>query len=131
MNKQPVNLSIKLNDTDPVYRQIADALRRLLVEHKLEPGEMLPPVRELALDLALNFNTVAQAYRILAQEGWLDLRRHRGAQVLNRATPLAGNVEEESFLRRLHELIAQAKAGGISAKRIKRELQTIIKGLEP
>jgi DNA-binding transcriptional regulator YhcF (GntR family) len=68
-----------LHSPIPLYRQIADAIRTLLVAGTLVPGDILPPVRRLAIDLGLHFNTVAEAYRALALEGWLDLRRGRGA----------------------------------------------------
>ena len=56
-----------------VYRQIVDGLRIALVGGELAPGDALPSVRRLALDLGVNFNTVAQAYRALAKEGWLEI----------------------------------------------------------
>jgi DNA-binding transcriptional regulator YhcF (GntR family) len=58
---------------------IADGLRALLVHGAFKTGDRLPTVRQLAIDLTVHHNTVAQAYRLLADEGWLDLRRHRGA----------------------------------------------------
>ena len=63
----------------PAYRQIADAIRRHLVAGHLAPGALLPTSRQLALDLGVHFNTVAEAYRVLADEGWLELKRRRGA----------------------------------------------------
>ena len=73
-------LRIALTANAPAYRQIVDAVRAVLVGGALRPGDQLPPVRQLALDLGVHFNTVAEAYRILAGEGWLDLRRQRGAE---------------------------------------------------
>jgi GntR family transcriptional regulator len=71
----------------PAYRQIADSLRRHLVEGHLKPGALLPPIRQLAVDLGVHFNTVAQAYRLLSEEGWIDLKRRRGALVIERGRP--------------------------------------------
>ena len=64
-------VAINLSSPTPVYRQIAHDLRRHLVEQRLKPGDLLPPIRQLALDLGVHFNTVALAYRLLADEGWL------------------------------------------------------------
>ena len=50
----------------PLVRQIVDQLRVPLVDGSLQPGTVLPPVRRLATDLAVHFNTVAEAYRQLA-----------------------------------------------------------------
>src|SRR5512135_816330 len=84
----------------PAYRQIADALRLHLVAGRLREGEQLPAVRVLAVELGLNHNTVAEAYRILAEEGWLDLRRGRGATVVERPRPRATPESHARFSRR-------------------------------
>src|ERR1700733_7254942 len=55
------------------YRQIADQLRTLIVEGVLRHGDSLPPVRRLALELGVHFNTTAEAYRALAEEGFLEI----------------------------------------------------------
>jgi GntR family transcriptional regulator len=107
----------------PAYRQIANALRALLVAGEFRPGDPLPTVRELALDLGVHHNTVAEAYRILADEGWLDLRRRRGVTVLEREVPRAPPEAGAGFKRRLHELVAEARAGGISLHEIAAELR--------
>ena len=91
----------------PAYRQIVDALRARLVAGDMQPGDLLPPVRQLALDLGVHFNTVAEAYRVLAEEGWLDLKRRRGAMVLARKMPARPDSDRsEHFNRRLRELVA-------------------------
>ena len=123
-------LKINLASEVPVYRQIVDALRPLLVEGKLTPGDLLPPVRQLAADLGVHFNTVAEAYRLLAEEGWLDLRRGRGAAVVDRKTPRANAAVVDGFSQRLRELIAEVRAGGVSSKAIARELRHLAEGLE-
>ena len=67
-------LHIDSESGTPVYRQIVDGLRVALVNGDLLPGDPLPAVRRLALDIGVHFNTVAQAYRELAREGWLNIR---------------------------------------------------------
>ena len=116
----------------PAYRQIADGLRRHLVEGQLKPGDLLPPVRQLAMDLGIHFNTVAQAYRVLGDEGWLDLRRRRGAMVLERGRPTKpdrGRVE--GLLRRLDELTAELRTAGVPQARIATALRRLARDLEP
>src|SRR5215467_13351648 len=104
-------ITIDLNAPIPVYRQIVDAMRHLLVNGTLKPGDQVPTVRQLAIDLGIHFNTVAQAYRLLAEEGWLDLKRHRGAVVLDRRTPAAPpKGKRQQSLQRLAELIAQLQS---------------------
>ena len=85
-----LRVSLDLDSPTPAYRQIANDLRRHLVEERLKPGDLLPPIRQLALDLGVHFNTVALAYRLLADEGWLELKRRRGAD-RDRAERAAGD----------------------------------------
>lgn len=131
MSTQPTLLQIDLSSGIPAYRQIVDALRTHLVNGGLQPGDLLPPVRQLALDLGVHFNTVADAYRVLAEEGWLDLKRRRGAMVLARGVPTpADPARGESFSRRLRELVAEVQSAGVSVPQIIRELRLLAAGLE-
>jgi GntR family transcriptional regulator len=107
----------------PAYRQIAGALRALLVAGELAPGTTLPTMRELAIDLGVHHNTVAEAYRALAEEGWLELRRKVGARVLARPRPRPRRGERETFGRRLRELVAEARAAGLSGEDVRREVE--------
>jgi GntR family transcriptional regulator len=126
-------ITIDLNSAVPVYRQIVDAVRHLLVNGGLQPGDQLPTVRQLAFDLGVHFNTVAQAYRVLEEEGWLDLKRRRGAIVLDREKPAAPSRErQQQSLQRLRQLIAQLQSEGIPATQIAGQLRkladTILEG---
>jgi DNA-binding transcriptional regulator YhcF (GntR family) len=123
-------LRVCLDSDTPVYRQIVDALRAMLVRSELRAGDLLPPVRQLAADLGVHFNTVAEAYRFLADEGWLDLRRRRGALVLERKAPRADRAAMTNFVRRLGEFVAEVQADGIPADVIARELRQFAEGLE-
>lgn len=114
----------------PAYRQIVDALRLMLVSGALRAGDRLPPVRDLALDLRVHFNTVAAAYRALAAEGWLDLRRRRGVLVRPRKAPEAPPDASERVARRLRELVAEWRAAGIPPGMIARELRATAEGLK-
>jgi GntR family transcriptional regulator len=124
-------ITINLQSPIPVYRQIVDSIRHLLVEGELTPGDQLPPVRQLGLDLGVHFNTVAQAYRELSDEGWLDLKRRRGAVVLDRALPAApGKARQNASLKKLRELTAQLLAEGIPANEIVHHLRKLADGIK-
>ncbi|MGA2903747.1 MAG: GntR family transcriptional regulator [Candidatus Korobacteraceae bacterium] len=117
-------LRIDLDSDVAAYRQIVDGLRILLVEGKLAPGAELPSVRRIAVDLGVHFNTVAEAYRTLAEEGWLDLRHGRGATVVKRNTPPAANAERvQEFRHRLRALVAEIRSQGASAAKLSLELR--------
>jgi GntR family transcriptional regulator len=123
-------LRIDLASRVPVYEQIANGLRAELVSRKFSPGEKLPPVRTLAVNLGVHHNTVAEAYRQLATEGWLELRRHHGATVLERDQPAAGPDTMERFRRPLRELIAKGLADGLSPRLLAREMIETARRLE-
>lgn len=115
-------LRIDLASSVPVYEQIANGLRAELVAGHFGPGDKLPTVRALAIDLGVHHNTVAQAYRQLADEGWLELKRHRGAMVRERHHAPSRSEGRERFTRPLRELLAKALAEGLSRKLLIREL---------
>ena len=124
-------IRIDLNSPVPAYRQIVDAVRVLLVEGTLTPGTDLPSVRRLAMELGVHFNTVGEAYRQLAEEGWLDLRHGRGATVIARGRPGAAGPERlEEFRTQLRNLVAQMRSAGVPASRIAAELRSITEGLK-
>lgn len=114
-----------------VYRQIVDGLRVALVSGELAPGHQLPPVRRLALDIGVHFNTVAQAYRELAREGWLQINGRGGACVQERSPPAGQQaLDEQTCRRRLEELAAQLQAQGAQPSRLAHELRRLASILE-
>src|SRR5262245_41960864 len=127
----PPRLRIDLDSPIPATRQIADGLRVQLVEGTLPAGTELPSVRRAAMELGVHFNTVAEAYRVLAAEGWLDLRHGRGARVVERKRPAAASrTDLADYRQRLRELISQMRAGGVSPSRIAQELRSLAEGLQ-
>jgi DNA-binding transcriptional regulator YhcF (GntR family) len=82
------------------------------------------------VDLGVHHNTVAGAYRQLAEEGWLELRRGRGATVIERAVPAPTPRAEAEFRKRLEELVVKALAEGIPPGAVSRELTALGTKLE-
>ena len=64
-------VTINYRDGRPIYEQVKDDLRRLVVTGAMQPGEKLPSVRELAVSLAINPNTIQRAYHELESEGYI------------------------------------------------------------
>lgn len=123
----PRFLRIDLESPTPAYEQIQSGVRAMLVAGDLQPGQRLPTVRELAVDLGVHHNTVAEAYRLLAVEGWLDLRRRRGATVLARPAPRPTADAKARFTRQLQELAAKAIGEGVARADVAKEL-TLVAG---
>ena len=64
-------LNLDYRDARPIYEQVKDGLRRLMVTGVIREGEKLPSVRELAAQLVINPNTIQRAYRELESEGYI------------------------------------------------------------
>jgi GntR family transcriptional regulator len=125
----PLRVSLNLGSSTPAYRQIANDLRQHLVEERLKPGDLLPPVRQLAVDLGVHFNTVARAYRLLADEGWLELKRRRGATVIARHAPRAvDRGRADHLLRQLAQTVAELRSVGLSSRQISSALRRLAQG---
>jgi GntR family transcriptional regulator len=123
-------IRIDLSSNTAVYRQIVDQIRTQTVEGTLRAGDLLPSVRRLAIDLGIHFNTVAEAYRALAEEGWIEVAHGRSARVCNRNAPKPPAASEvEDFRQRLRHLIAEMRAQGLSPARISNELHILAEGL--
>ncbi|MCU7825557.1 GntR family transcriptional regulator [Kitasatospora sp. DSM 101779] len=71
----------------PLAEQIAACVRRAVADGTARPGDRLPPARSLADSLDVNMHTVLRGYQILREEGLVDLRRGRGAQLTDAASP--------------------------------------------
>ncbi|HUJ83958.1 MAG TPA: GntR family transcriptional regulator, partial [Candidatus Acidoferrales bacterium] len=85
--------------------------------------------RQLAVDLGVHHNTVAESYRVLAEEGWLDLRRGRGATVLDRRGPKPVTVAKHGFGRHLEELVAKAITDGVPRSALAEQMATLAEKL--
>ena len=70
---------------EPLFEQLAAAVRGEVLRGSLTPGERLPSARDLAASLEINAHTVLHSYQLLRDEGLIDLRRGRGAIVTDRA----------------------------------------------
>jgi GntR family transcriptional regulator len=126
---EELRLRIDLDSDIPAYRQIVNTIRIMLVSGSLEPGAELPSVRRVARDLGVHFNTVAESYRILAEEGWLDLRHGRSARVIQRVVPQASPEALADFQHRLRALMAEVIAKGTDPKNVAAEMARILSEL--
>jgi len=127
-----LRVALNLESPIPAYRQIANDLRQHLVEERLKPGDLLPPIRQLAVDLGVHFNTVALSYRMLAAEGWLELKRRRGAVVLARNAPRAVDRSQvDQLLQQLGHIAAELRSVGMSSRQISAALRRLAQGARP
>lgn len=114
-------LSVAIRDDDPeaAYQQIARQIRSYIAAGDLTPGTVLPGLRSLASDLAVNMNTVARAYRVLEEQGFVRIHDRSGAEVL--APPQKPNRETASQLRdELSGVLARLRQAGFSCEELRR-----------
>ena len=99
----------------PLYLQLTEQIKRAIAVGALAPGERLPTVKGLALDLKLNANTVARVYRELEREGVIATAPGRGSFVSqNGALNDARRVATDVATRGVDEAVRQARALGIT-----------------
>ena len=82
-----MNLEIDFRSGIPIYLQVVERIKERIASGKLQPGSQLPTVRSLALDLRVNFNTIARAYRILDETGIISTQHGRGTYVMTIPPP--------------------------------------------
>ncbi len=108
-------LSIDSRDATPIYAQLERALRAGIATGKLRPGSQLPTVRQLAVELRINANTVARVYAELERAGVIETRRGVGSFIS--ATPAQAQPprEHERRLRAfVTRMLADADAAGFT-----------------
>lgn len=124
-----LELRVLLEGPTPVYRQIVDQIRTLCVERRLLPGERLPSIREIAGRLGVHFNTIADAYRALADEGWLTIEHGRGARVCDRQIPEPMRADTTALHgQRLRHLVAELRGLGLAPEWILAEVREALGG---
>jgi DNA-binding transcriptional regulator YhcF (GntR family) len=93
----------------PIYLQIVNQINYLVASGRLAPGEELPPIRDLALQLRVNPNTVAKAYKELQTKGVVTNRRTAGTYVSDAGSPLARRERLKILTERVDTLLAEAR----------------------
>jgi GntR family transcriptional regulator len=76
-----MQIKLDFRSGQPIYIQIVDQIRQMVVSGELKPGDQLPTVRQLATELRVNFNTVARAYRVLDEAGLISTQQGRGTYI--------------------------------------------------
>ncbi|KIC55903.1 hypothetical protein RM53_14425 [Brevundimonas nasdae] len=101
-------------DGRPIYLQIMDEVRRMIAVDVLGPDTPLPSVRQLAADLRVNPNTVAQAYRELERDGVVYVRRGQGTFV--RGSAATGDLKRTQALVVAERALLDAHRNGLTAE---------------
>jgi GntR family transcriptional regulator len=119
-------LAIATGSAEPIYRQIAAQLRRLIASGRVVPGEELPSVRDVAGYHAINPMTVSRAYSQLEAEGLLERRRGRGMVVAESRRPQPDRRRLEQLDPCLTELARQARELDLPATLVLERLRALL-----
>lgn len=116
---------------EPIYQQIGAQLRRLIASGQLSPGEVLPSVRDMAIQHAINPMTVSRAYCQLEGEGLLTRLRGKGMVVAQGAHAVLPTDERLARLQvQLVEVARQARELNLPARLVVQRLKSLLEDFE-
>jgi len=124
-------LSIDPNSSVPIYLQIADYIRRAVAAGVYRPGEMIPSLRVLALELTVNPNTIQRAYEELEREGMIHARKGLGMFVTKHGAKSAQSKSEEGVYASFAHGIRSGQAANMPPKHIRRVFDSAFKDAKP
>jgi GntR family transcriptional regulator len=115
---------------EPLFEQIAFAVKSAVARGDAVAGQKLPSVRELARELAINPNTVVRAYDALERDGVLIRRQGAGCFLTERGSDLAGAERRRQLQERMRRAATEAFHLGFSADEIRRALDQCLDKLD-
>lgn len=118
-----MDITISVADGVPIYRQIVNQIRYMIASGLLEPGEELPPIRTLALELKITPNTVVKAYDELEAAGIVRKRRGAGTFVSGGPSRLADRERRRLVEQRVDALLAEAHQLGFGGEELMRVIR--------
>ena len=110
----------------PIYLQIAEGIRAAVAAGVYRPGEALPSLRVLAIDIQVNPNTVQRAYDELEREGLVHSRRGKGIFVAQQGVASAQSRAMEAVRKALQEGVRIGQAAGMDAGQIREIFETAL-----
>ena len=127
MNPRPsptrFRLQLDLHTGVPVYRQVIDQVRGAIAGGQLTPGDQLPTVRQLAVDLAINPNTVVRAYRELELGGLLETHQGTGTFISAQKIRRADAERGRQLAQIATDSVSRAGAAGFTVDELIEELR--------
>ena len=114
-------ISLNYRDSRPIYEQIKDGLKKLIVTGAMSQNEKLPSVRALATQLSINPNTIQRAYNELESEGYIYSVPGKGSFAAGNAG--ADETRKQELMSKVRELLAELRYLGVSQE----ELLTLVR----
>lgn len=119
-------ISVDPRSSVPIYQQIVADIKDRVAKGVIEPGTRLPTIRDLAVTITINPNTIAKAYQELEREGVIEVMRGRGT-FISQSAPDGPSAAQLAALRELmNTLLVEAHHVGVTPQYIIVELQAMI-----
>lgn len=119
MTEKKLTLQLDFHSGLPIYTQIVNQIQSQLANELLKPGDQLPTVRALALELRVNFNTVARAYRLLDEARIISTQQGRGTYITEIPPPeVSKKLRRESLAALTHRFVSEAFRLGFSEREV-------------
>jgi GntR family transcriptional regulator len=115
----------------PVYRQIIDQVQAAIATGVLAIGDQLPTVRQVAVDLVINPNTVARAYREMEIRGTLDTQQGSGTFIADKKIDYAKGERERQLGQLVGEFVSRAGAAGFTVGHLINVLRELSSEIQP
>lgn len=125
----PLHFQIDPHSGLPVYRQMMDQVKYYVAAGTLQPGDLLPSIRELAQTLAVNPTTVVKAYTELQHAGVIEMRHGKGAYIAHQASGLSEREREKALRRLARQLAVEATQMAATEKQVVRLVQEELRAL--
>lgn len=120
-------LNLDYRDARPIYEQVRDGLRRLMVSGVIQEGEQLPSVRAMATSLAINPNTIQRAYELLEAEGYVGSVPGKGSFAAPHSQ--VDSARRDGLLRTFDETATELFFLGLSADALSQRLSKLDGGV--
>lgn len=118
------NIQLDFRSGTPIYTRIVEQVKQQVISGELKPGDQLPTVRALALELRVNFNTVARAYRLLDEANIISTQQGRGTYILDVPPPeRADKLRHQALEALTRDYLTEARRLGCSSDEITIELK--------
>ena len=118
-----MNLEIDFRSGIPIYLQVVERIKERLAAGQLRPGDQLPTVRSLAMELRVNFNTIARAYRIMDDSGIISTQQGRGTFILELPSPeVSESIRQKALEELTRRYLADAERLGVSPEELEEVL---------
>ena len=128
MADEKLNFQLDFHSGLPIYTQIANQIQGRVANGILRPGNQLPTVRALALELRVNFNTVARAYRILDEERIISTQQGRGTYISEKPPPkMTERLRRESLEGLTQRFVGEAMRLGFTQQEIRQMVSDHLK----